>query len=151
MLSVEVKRVPGNQVSLHATTVTFNEKALVLVGPSGVGKSSLALRMMALGASLLADDVTWLAATDDGVEARCPPNLEGKIEARGFGVLRTRHSGPTPVFAIVDLGTAEVERMPVDRTISLHGYDIPLHHTPSTSIFAEILIHYLQYGRYTSP
>jgi hypothetical protein len=45
---------------LHAAAVGFGRRALALVGPSGAGKTSLALALCALGGVLLADDVLAL-------------------------------------------------------------------------------------------
>lgn len=148
MLSVPAKDGPDGQLSLHASTIVVDQRALVLAGPSGVGKSTLALRMIALGAQLLADDVTWLGATEDGVEARCPPTLMGRIEARGVGILNAPYCDPALVSAIVDLGRAEDDRLPPFRSISMLGYNIPILHKPATPYLPEILIHYLKYGRH---
>lgn len=146
MLSVSPKPAPGDLISLHATTVAAAGKALVLCGPAGSGKSSLALQMLALGGTLVADDVTWLGTTDRGVEARCPPNLEGQIEARGFGVLRAPAHGPALVAAVLDLAQSAEDRIPSARTVTLLGQSVPLFHKPQSPACAEIFLHYLRFG-----
>jgi hypothetical protein len=45
---------------LHASAVAFGERALAMTGPSGAGKTSLALAACRLGASMIADDVVSL-------------------------------------------------------------------------------------------
>jgi len=151
MLSVPAQNGPDGQITLHATTVVIDHRALVLAGPSGTGKSTLALQMMALGAVLLADDVTWFTGTGTGtgtgIKAYCPPTLIGQIEARGVGILNAETCGPTLVSAIVDLGTPEQERLPPLRTMKLCGRDIPILHKPATSYLSEILFQYMKYGR----
>ena len=147
MLSVPAQNGPDGQTTLHATTVVISDRALVLAGRSGTGKSTLALQMMAYGALLLADDVTWLTGTDAGVEAYCPPTLLGQIEARGVGILNAQPCSPTLVSAIVDLGTPEQERLPPFRVMKLCGHDIPILHKPATSYLSEILIQYMKHGR----
>jgi len=147
MLSVTATNGPNGQLSLHATTVVLNQRALVLTGPSGVGKSTLALRMMALGATLLADDITWFDAPDGALTAHCPPTLTNKIEARGVGILNATTCGPATVAAIVDLGVDEIVRLPPQRSVQLLGCDIALLHKPATPYLAETLMHYVQYGR----
>lgn len=71
-------------VIVHATCVALNPHAAALImGRSGAGKSALALRMMALGAHLVADDRTCLVAEGASLVASAPPSLAGLIEARG--------------------------------------------------------------------
>lgn len=147
MLSVPVNDGPEGELSLHATTVVIERRALVLAGPSGSGKSTLALRCMALGAQLLADDITWLAHTNEHLVAHCPPAIANKIEARGLGILAVDTCDPEPVCAIVDLGKDEKDRLPVHRSLQLLGHDVPVLHKPATSYFAEFLLHYVKYGR----
>ena len=43
---------------LHATCVAVDGRGLLILGPSGSGKSALALQLIALGAQLVADDRT---------------------------------------------------------------------------------------------
>jgi len=45
----------------HATTVAVAGRGLMIEGPSGSGKSALALELMAFGAELVADDRTRVA------------------------------------------------------------------------------------------
>ena len=51
----------------HASAVTLNQEALVFIGPSRAGKTSLALDLCARGASFLADDVLALERHGDRV------------------------------------------------------------------------------------
>ncbi|MEO1532556.1 MAG: serine kinase, partial [Pseudomonadota bacterium] len=41
---------------LHASAVALGERGLLILGPSGAGKTRLALELVALGAELVADD-----------------------------------------------------------------------------------------------
>lgn len=61
---------------------------VLLAGKSGVGKSELALEMLARGHRLIADDAAEFELAHDGrVVGRCPPLLYGFLEVRGLGVL----------------------------------------------------------------
>ncbi len=51
---------------LHAAGVVLDHNAILLAGPSGVGKSSLAAALMAAGGRLLSDDAVALELTGDG-------------------------------------------------------------------------------------
>ena len=74
---------------LHATCVAVDGRGLLILGPSGSGKSGLALRLIALGATLVSDDRTRITAHEGLLTATCPsPAILGLIEARGLGLLR---------------------------------------------------------------
>ena len=75
------------QKVIHASCVALGRSAVLLVGPSGSGKSALALELMALGAELVADDRTVLSLHDTGLIASCPASIRGRIDARGVGLL----------------------------------------------------------------
>lgn len=113
-------------MQLHATTIAFEGAGLLILGPSGSGKSSLALDIMAVGAMLVADDRTDLHRNGDAVIASCPPPLLGLIEARGIGVLSAIPAGPVRVRQVVVLGTADGDRLPQSCFYDLLGVDIPL-------------------------
>lgn len=147
MLSVPVKPQPDGQLRLHASTVSYHDKALVIAGPSGSGKSSLALKMMSLGAILITDDITVLARTLGHVTAHSPSTLPALIEVRGLGLLNAPVHAGECVGAVLDLGTDEAERLPPLRHLPVLGQNVPLLHKPATPYIAEAMIHYLRYGR----
>lgn len=111
---------------LHATTVAIGGRGLLILGPSGSGKSSLALQLMAVGADLVADDRTDLAVEGGRLIARAPQALRGRIEARGVGILNAPASDPVPLALAVDLGRAEDQRLPPFRSHSVAGMSLPL-------------------------
>jgi hypothetical protein len=52
-------------VCLHASAVSFGDRAVALVGPPGAGKSTLAAAFARRGAFVLADDIAALQPNDD--------------------------------------------------------------------------------------
>jgi HPr kinase/phosphorylase len=88
---------------IHATTVSVDGRALMIMGPAGRGKSALGLQMIALGAQLVADDQTALNDLDGVLMAAAAPNISGVIEARGIGLLRANSVAQAQVIAVVDL------------------------------------------------
>ena len=134
-------------VLVHASCVAVEGKGLLITGPSGAGKSSIALEMMAMGAGLVSDDQTLLQQSDNQIIASCPTSLEGRIEARGIGILRAAPTAPTPIRALLDLTTPERDRLPPFRETVLLGQPVALLHKTGTDAFPAALVQYLKAGR----
>jgi HPr kinase/phosphorylase len=132
---------------LHASCVAAFGRGLLILGPSGSGKSALALRLIALGAQLVADDQTDLAVEDGRLVARCPPAIRGLIEARGVGLLRAEPLDAAPVDLVADLGQTEDQRLPPARRITILGYEADLVLHPQNDHFPDALMLYLRHGR----
>ena len=112
--------------TIHASAVSIEGRALLILGPSGTGKSALALDMMSRGAGLIADDRVLLTVAGAAVMAACPPALSGRIEARGVGILNALPAAPAPVALVADLGQVEPDRLPPFRHTELMGIRVPL-------------------------
>ncbi len=93
----------------HASCVAVGGRGVLIEGPSGAGKSMLALHMMALGASLVADDRVLVLRRGGDVMADAPPGLPAAIEARGIGLLAADLIGPVALHVVVDLAQAETK------------------------------------------
>jgi len=112
--------------TVHATTVAIDGAGVMLRGPSGSGKSDLALRLIDRGARLVADDRTVLTLCDGGVQASAPPEIATKLEVRGLGIVRMPESGSAPLRLVVDLKPeGEIERMPGRTRATLLGVSLP--------------------------
>ncbi len=86
---------------------------VLLRGPSGSGKSDLALRLIDGGGRLVADDQVLLSAGPSGPMAGAPPALRGLLEVRGLGILRFDCVAEAPLGLLVDLVPEDrVERLP---------------------------------------
>ena len=110
-----------SETSLHASCVTFGRCGVLITGPSGSGKSGLALQLIALGARLVADDLTRLILVDGHLVAQAPPRLAGVIEARGVGLLQADYQASAPVRLLVDMGREETRRLPHIHVTELLG------------------------------
>ena len=105
---------------VHATTIDIAGLGVLIMGASGAGKSDLALRLIAEGAFLVADDQTWVEARGEGLRASAPERIAGLIEQRGLGIARAPTKRATRLRLAVALSDA-VERMPERRSWSLPG------------------------------
>lgn len=111
---------------MHATCVAIDGHGVLLRGPSGSGKSDLALRLIAQDAALVADDQVALAADDDELWATAPERLRGLMEVRGVGLVRLPVAGRAPVRLVVDLVPPdEVPRLPERQTCDVAGVTLP--------------------------
>ncbi|MFT3690611.1 HPr kinase/phosphorylase [Paenirhodobacter sp.] len=114
-------------MNIHATAVALNPgRAVLILGAAGAGKSELALRLMAYGARLVADDRVDLTARDGEVWARAPATISGMIEMRGVGILRADPLPSARIVLVVDLDRTETERLPPQRVHELLGVRLPL-------------------------
>ena len=134
-------------LTLHASAVAWDGRAVLITGASGSGKSALALELLAFGCTLIADDATLLQVTDDQLVASCPPAIKGMIEARSVGLLAAQATDPAPVTFCIRMDLIETERLPPWRTVSYLGISLPLLHKAETGHFAAAVLQYLKQGR----
>jgi hypothetical protein len=114
---------------MQASAVVIDGRALLIEGPPGSGKSSLALALFDRGAGLIGDDAVALSVDPHGrLIAAPPPHIAGLLEVRGVGLARLAVAPPAPVALILTLGGGAPERLPetplAHRTIA--GVAVPM-------------------------
>ncbi|WP_159978251.1 HPr kinase/phosphorylase [Roseobacter cerasinus] len=132
---------------LHASCVAVGERAALIVGASGQGKSTLALQMMALGAALVSDDQTQIDRRQETLWVSAPPAISGLIEARGVGLLEATPIKTARVYAVIDMDHTETRRLPELQTRVIAGIGIPCLHKVDSPAFPAAVLQYLKTGR----
>lgn len=112
---------------LNASCVSINGRGVLLFGPSGSGKSDLALRLIDAGATLVGDDQVMVECRDGNLYVSPCERIEGKIEARGVGILELPYVKAVPAALAIKLSHHEdIERMPNPAFFDCLGVQVPL-------------------------
>ncbi|HEU0135038.1 MAG TPA: HPr kinase/phosphatase C-terminal domain-containing protein [Allosphingosinicella sp.] len=109
---------------VHASCVAIGGLAVLLAGPSGSGKSDLALRLIDRGARLVSDDYTELLRVGGRLVARAPATIAGRIELRGVGIIALETETDVPICLYADLAAAP-PRLPEPEAMMLAGVGVP--------------------------
>ncbi|GJL90144.1 MAG: HPr kinase [Minwuia thermotolerans] len=117
--------------TLHGTAVARAGAGVLLLGGSGAGKSDLALRLLAEGWQVIADDRVLLSSQGTELRATAPATLAGLLEVRGIGLVRLEdaqrlESAPLRLVADLVPTREEVERMPEPEIFRHAGFGTPL-------------------------
>jgi HPr kinase/phosphorylase len=139
--------------TIHASAVLVGPRAVLIQGPSGSGKSRLALSLLqAAGtgalpfARLVADDRAHVEAAHGRLLVRPADALAGLIEVRGLGIRRVPYEPVAHVGFLVELGAQEAERLPAQARATgiLEGITLPkITLAPAADPLAQVLA-YLQ-------
>ena len=112
---------------IHASCVELMGTGLLICGKSGTGKSDLCLRLIDLGARLVADDQTLIENIDGRLTALCPDPLRGLLEIRGIGIVHMPFIPQTEIHLKLNLQTqGKTDRMPIPETEAINGTEIPV-------------------------
>ncbi|MFN7025387.1 MAG: HPr kinase/phosphorylase [Pseudorhizobium sp.] len=107
----------GERINVHATAVVVGKAGLLFIGPSGIGKSTLALQCLATArragwnASLVADDQVFVTHRGGKLFASRPHSIAGLLEIRGSGIATV----PSVAEAALDLAVLVVEPLTAER------------------------------------
>ncbi|HXF55447.1 MAG TPA: aldolase [Hyphomicrobiaceae bacterium] len=96
---------------IHGTAIAVAGKAVLIRGPSGSGKSDLALRCVAAApgaiasgpALLVADDQVLASRNGERLIVRSPDTIRGRMEVRGVGLVEVPFVAEAELVLVVDL------------------------------------------------
>lgn len=118
-----------SKLIVHATTISCligdTWHGVLISGPSGVGKSDLALRGLAQGAALISDDYSVLWRSGAHVYAGAPDTIKGRIEVRGVGITALRTRPFSRISLTVHCQNSGIERLPEPEFTDILGLNIP--------------------------
>ena len=103
---------------VNGTAVAWRGQGVLILGPSGSGKSDLTLRLLDSGATLIADDLVEMKRAGNVLLLSFPPEgpaeLKGKMEVKGLGIMSVAVAPPEIPLALVVESTppAEIELIP---------------------------------------
>ena len=140
--------------AIHATAVAIAGEALLILGPSGSGKSRLAVALIAASrprrpVALIGDDRILLTASARGLMARPHPRIAGFIERRGLGIVASSFLPQAPVRGLVRLGRADSTGSTTSRIGLLENFPC-LRHVRSSEIDAAAVLSWWR-GASTTP
>jgi HPr kinase/phosphorylase len=117
------------QTTVHGVFLSIRNVGVLITGPSGIGKSEVALDLIDRGGRLIADDVVQVYRSSPyKITGFCPDLIRGYLEVRGLGILD-----------IADIfgNTAVLDSRPIDLIANLEP-DLPGAHEPFDRLMPRI-------------
>ncbi|MDV6332152.1 HPr kinase/phosphatase C-terminal domain-containing protein [Asticcacaulis sp. 201] len=118
-----------SKLVIHATTLSLlvgsEWRGVLILGPSGSGKSDLALRAIDAGCALVSDDYSHLWTSGGALYATAPQTIAGRMEVRGLGIMSVRTRPVTRIGLAVLVQSDPIERLPAHDVTTILGHNIP--------------------------
>lgn len=136
---------PTTQPIAHqGTCVMIGTQGLLIEGPPGAGKSSLALALIDRGATLVGDDGVLIEARNGRVIASPHPRIAGKLEIRNLGLVEMPAVGGVPLALVVRLDATAPRFVAAADSAVLAGCALPMIRlypdTPVLALRAEVAL-----------
>ena len=124
--ATEAGTEPAAGFAHQATCVAIDGCAVLIEGPPGAGKSSLALALIDRGAVLIGDDGVLLTVRGGRVHAHPHPNTIGLLEVRNVGLVGMPTVGNVPVALVLRLDREAERFVESPAAVVLAGCELPL-------------------------
>ncbi len=121
--------------NVHATGLVLGNSGIMLRGPTGSGKSLLALTLLdtwiarGFAAKLVADDRIDVEVTKSGLVMHAPPAIAGLVELRGRGIVSRPHVEKARIHLVIDF-VDRLERMVEEEELMTELFGITLPRAP---------------------
>ncbi len=114
-------------MDIQATAVSYKNQAILIQGPAGIGKTTLALSLIEKGAILIGDDVVEIFIKNNKIYCKAKERLKGVVEVKGLGLIEGfKVSKSVPVLCVIRLQKKRSERLPKPKTIFFLNKKIPV-------------------------
>ena len=129
------------QPNVHGVALALGRRGLLVTGPSGAGKTTLALALIAevfargVFARLVSDDQVLLDAVNGRLVATAPATIAGLAEIHGLGPRPAPHLDAAVVDLVVEL-VADAPRFQEDARWERAGAAAPLLRLPQRNVAA---------------
>ena len=110
----------------NVSCVAKDGRAVLIEGPPGSGKSSLALQLINRGAMLVGDDGVELACRGERFHASPPPRIAGLIEVRNVGLVSLPTVQEVPVALVLRLDEQAPRFIDAAEVHEIDGIALPL-------------------------
>ena len=109
----------------HSTSVVIEDLGVLIRGKSGIGKSDLALRLIASGATLISDDLTICKKIGDYLYLYPHSETKGLLEVRDIGIMTVPYVENIKLTLVVELVEEQFERIPRIMSRNILGMKFP--------------------------
>ncbi|HKT86667.1 MAG TPA: HPr kinase/phosphatase C-terminal domain-containing protein [Novosphingobium sp.] len=117
---------PSEHQPRQASCVAIGGRGMLIEGPTGSGKSGLALSLIDRGARFVGDDGILLHEQDGRLIARPHPRIRGLLEVRNLGLLRFPCLDETPIAILVRLDESAPRYIEGPESIEIEGIALPM-------------------------
>jgi len=131
--------------NIHGTAVLLGDRGVLVTGPSGAGKTALALALVSrfsaqgLFCRLVGDDQLFVAGHDARLVCRAPGTIAGLAEVYGIGPQKLAFEPAAVIDLVVRLvPAAGMHRFQEDATETIAGCVVPRLDLPARDAFSAL-------------